>query len=102
MMERAREHHQYLCFIDFNKVFDCVDREHVDHLEGHRVPTQLMVLLRNMYANQEAAVKSSFGDTEEFDIGKVCERVESCLICYSTSTQKNNEKLWTNGKADSA
>ena len=34
MMERAREHKQYLCFIDFKKVFDCVDRSrgNVDYL----------------------------------------------------------------------
>ena len=59
-----------MCFTDYTKAFDCVDREHVDHLEGHGVPTQLMVLLRNMYANQEAAVKTALGDTAEFDIGE--------------------------------
>ena len=45
--------------------------QNVDHLEGDiGVPTHLVVLLRNMYANQKAPVKTEFGETEEFDIGK--------------------------------
>ena len=55
MMERAREHQQYLCFIDFKKVFDCGDRSrgNVDYLRDG-VPTHQVVLLINMYANQKA------------------------------------------------
>ena len=34
------------------------------------VLSALLLLLRNMYANQKAAVKTGFGETEEFDIGK--------------------------------
>ena len=45
-------------------------RENVDNLEWDGVPTLLVVLLRTMYANQKASVKTEFGETEEFAIGK--------------------------------
>ena len=50
----------------------CRSRENVDHLErnGGTYTSDSTVLLRNMYANQKAAVKPEFGETEDFDIGK--------------------------------
>ena len=49
------------------------------------VPSQLVVLLKNMYANQKAAVKTEFRERRKSSTsGKVCDRVASCLLCYST------------------
>ena len=52
----------------------------MNHLEGHggRAYTHLVALLRNLYANQKAAVKTEFGETEEFDIGKGVR--QSCIL----------------------
>ena len=80
-MERAREHQKYLymCFIDYKKAFDCVDHKRMwIILKEMGVPTHLVVLLRNVYANQKAAVKTEFGETEEFDIGKGVR--QSCIL----------------------
>ena len=102
MIERAREHQQSLCFIDFKKVFDCVDRSRgMWIILEMGAPTHQVVLLRNMYANQKAAIKTDRWNS--LTSGKMCDRVASCLLCYSTSTQrKQREKLWTNGKEESA
>ena len=73
MMERAREHQRdlYMCFIDYKKAFDCVDHERMwIILKDMGVPIHLVVLLRNLYANQKATVRTEFGETEQFDIGK--------------------------------
>ena len=72
-MEKAREHHIYLyvCFIDYKKVFDCVDHEGLCViLRDMGVSVHLIVLLRRLYTNQEATVRTEFGETENFDIWK--------------------------------
>ena len=71
--KRAREHQRdlYMCFIDYKKAFDCVDHERMwIILKDMGVPIHLVVLLRNLYANQKATVRTEFGETEQFDIGK--------------------------------
>ena len=73
MMEKAREHQRYLymCFIDYKKVFDCVDHEGLCViLRDMEVSVHLMVLLRRLYTNQEATVRTEFGETDNIDIGK--------------------------------
>ena len=74
-MEKAREFQKniYFCFIDYAKAFDCVD--HVDHnkLENSERDgniRHLTCLLRNLYAGQEATVRSGHGTTDWFQIGK--------------------------------
>ena len=60
-----------MCFIDYKKAFDCVDHERMwIILKDMGVPIHLVVLLRNLYANQKATVRTEFGETEQFDIGK--------------------------------
>ncbi len=54
-----------MCFIDYQKAFGCLDHERMwIILKDMGVLTHLVVLLRNMYANQKAAVKTEFGETE--------------------------------------
>ena len=93
MMEKAREHQRdlYMCFIDYKKAFDCVDHEILwVVLSDMGVPVHLIVLLRRLYTNQEATVRTEFGETDNIDIGKGvrhCRDVSS-HHCYSTYTQK--------------
>ena len=71
-MEKAREHHidLYMCFIDYKKVFDCVDHERLwVILRDMGVPVHLIVLVRRLYTNHEATVRTEFGETDNIDIG---------------------------------
>ena len=64
IMEKAREFQKniYLCFIDYVKVFDCVDHKKLwKILQEIGIPDQLTCLLRNLYAGQEATVRTGHG-----------------------------------------
>ena len=61
----------YFCFIDYAKAFDCVDhKKRWKILKEMGIPDHLICLLRNLYAGQEATVKSGHGTTDWFQIGK--------------------------------
>ena len=60
-----------MCFIVYTKVFDCVDPNKLwKILKEMRIPDQLICLLRNLYAGQEATIKTEHGTTDWFQIGK--------------------------------
>ena len=65
----------YFCFIDCAKVFDCVDHNKVwTILKEMGIPDHLICLLRNLYAGQEATVRTGHGTIDWFQIGKgVCQ-----------------------------
>ena len=72
-MEKAREFQKniYFCFIDYAKAFDCVDHNKLwKILQEMGVPDHLTCLLRNLYADQEATVRTGHRTTEWFQIGK--------------------------------
>ena len=72
-MEKAREFQKniYFCFIDFAKSFDCVDHKKLwKILQEMGIPDHLTCLLRNLYAGQEAAVRTGHGTIDWFQIGK--------------------------------
>ena len=72
-MEKAREFQKniYFCFIDYAKVFDCVDHNKLwKILKEMGIPDHLTCLLRNLYAGQEATVRTGHGTTDRFQIGK--------------------------------
>ena len=77
IMEKAREFQKniYFCFIDCAKTFDCVDHSKLwEILKEMGIPDHLTCLLRNLYAGQEAAVRTGHGTTDWFQIGKgVCQ-----------------------------
>ena len=55
----------YFCFIDYAKAFDCVDHNKVwKILKEMGIPDYLTCLLRNLYAGQEAAVRTGYGTTD--------------------------------------
>ena len=61
----------YFCFIDYAKAFDCVDHSKLwKILQEMGIPDHLTCLLRNLYAGQEATVRTGHGTTDWFQIGK--------------------------------
>ena len=72
-MEKAREFQKniYFCFIDYAKAFDRVDHNKLwKILKDMGTPDHLTCLLRNLYAGQEATVRTGHGKTDWFQIGK--------------------------------
>ena len=72
-MEKAREFQKniYFCFIDYAKAFDFVDHNILwKILEEIGLPDHLTYLLRNLYAGQEATVRTGHAATDWFQIGK--------------------------------
>jgi len=78
---KAREFQKniYFCFTDYTKAFD-----HVDHnklwkiLKEMGIPDHLTCLLRNLYAGQEATVRTVYGRTDWFQIGKGVQ--QDCIL----------------------
>ena len=61
----------YFCVIDYAKTFDCVDHNKLwKILKEVGIPDNLTCLLRNLYAGQEATVRTGHGTTDWFQIGK--------------------------------
>ena len=61
----------YFCFIDYAKAFDCVDYNKLWKIVKEMgIPDHLTCLLRNLYAGQEATVRTGHGTTDWFQIGK--------------------------------
>ena len=61
----------YFCFIDYTKAFDCVDHNKLwKILREMGIPDHLTCLLRNLYAGQEAIVRTGHATTDWFQIGK--------------------------------
>ena len=73
IIEKAREFQKniYFWFIDYAKAFDCVDHNKVwKILKEMGIPDHLTCLLRNLYAGQEATVRTRHGTMDWFKIGK--------------------------------
>ena len=73
IIEKAREFQKniYFCFIDYSKPFDCVDHNKLWKIfKEMGIPDHLTCLLRNLYAGQEATVRTGHGTTDCFQIGK--------------------------------
>ena len=69
VMEKAREFQKniYFCFVDYAKTFVCVDQNKpLNILQERGIPDHLTCLLRNLYAGQEATVRTGHGTTEWF------------------------------------
>ena len=81
IIEKAREFQKniYFCFIDYAKAFDCVDHNKLGKiLKEMGIPDHLTFLLRNLYADQAATVRTGHGTAGWFQIGKgVC---QGCIL----------------------
>ena len=94
-MEKAREFQKniYFCFIDYDKAFDCVAHNKLwKILREMGIPDYLICLLRNLYAGQEATVRTAHGTTDWFQIGRVRQGciLSPCLFnLYAEYTIRN-------------
>ena len=69
----------YFCFIDYAKAFDCVDHNQLWKIpKDMGIPDHLTCLLRNLYAGQEATVRTGHGTTDQFQIGKAVR--QGCIL----------------------
>ena len=81
IIEKARESQKniYFCFIDYAKVFDCVDHNKMwEILKEMGIPDHLTCLLINLYASQEATVRTRHETTDWFKIGKGV--LQGCIL----------------------
>ena len=68
-IEKAREFQKNICFTGYTKAFDCVDQNKLwKILQEMGIPDHLICLLRNLYAGQEATVRTGHGTTDWFQI----------------------------------
>ena len=93
---KKQEFHKniYFCFIDYAKAFDCVDHNKLwKILTEMGKPDHLTCLLRNLYAGQEATVRTGHGTTDWFQIGKRIHQgciLSPCLfILYAEYIMRN-------------
>ena len=96
IMEQAREFQKnlYFCFINYAKTFDCVDHNKLwKILKEIGIQDHLTCLLKNLYAGQEATVRTGHGTTDWFQIGKgICQGciLPPCLfILYAEYIMRN-------------
>ena len=93
IMEKAREFQKniYFCFIDYAKTLDCVDHNKLwKILREMGIPDHLTFLLRNLYAGQEATVRTGHGTTDCFQIGKGVLKAVYCHPAYLTYMQSTS------------
>ena len=90
--EKAREFQKniYFCFMDYTKAFDCVDHNKLwEILQEMGILDHFTCLLRNLFAAQEAAVRTGHETTDWFQIGEgVCQGcvLSPCFLTYMQST----------------
>ena len=106
IIKKARESQNniYLCFIDYGKAFD-----HMDHnkllkiLQEMGIPDCLTCLLRNLYAGQEATVRTGDGTMDWFKLGKEYANIVYCHPAYLTYLRSTSSIMmgWTKPKLDS-
>ena len=107
IIEKEREFQKniYFCFVDYTKSFDCVDYNKLwKILKEMGVPDHFTYLLRNLYVNQEATVRTRHGTTDWFKIGKKeFIKAISCHLAYLTSMQSTSSEMpdWMNHKLES-
>ena len=102
IIKKARECQQniYFCFIDHAKAFDCVDHNKLwKILQEMGIPNHLTCLLRNLYAGQEATVRTGYGTTDWFQIGKGVH--QGCILSFSLFNL-NAEYIMQNAGLDEA
>ena len=90
---KAREFQKdiYFCFIDYTKAFDCMDHNKLCKIPQEMgIPDHLTCLLRNLYAGQEAKVRTAHGTTDWFQIVKGIRQAVYCYPAYLTSMQSTS------------
>ena len=99
IMENARDFQRniYFCFIDYAKTFDCIDHNKVwKILKKMGIPDHMTCLLRNLYAGQEATVRTGHRTTDWFPIGKGVRQgciLSPCLFNFHAEYIMQNVRL---------
>ena len=84
-MEKARVFHKNICFIDYAKAFDSADHNKLwKILQEMGIPDHFTCLLRNLYAGQEATVRTGHGTTDWFQVGKGVRQGCILSLCFSS------------------
>ena len=90
IIKKAREFQEniYFCFIDYTKAFDCVDHNNFwKFLQKMGIPDHLICLLRNLYASQEATVRTGHGTMTGSKSGMEYLKAAYCHPAYLTYMQ---------------
>ena len=102
ILEKAREFWKktYFYFIDYAKAFDCVDHSKLCNiLKEKGIPDHLTCLLRNLYAGQEATVRTGHGTTDRFQIRKGVR--QGCTLSPCLFNLYTEYSMW-NARVDEA
>ena len=104
IIDKAREFQKniYFCFIDYAKAFDCVGHNKLwEILKDMVIPDHLTYLLRNLYAGQEATVRTGHGTTDWFQMGKEYVKAVYCHPAYLTYMQNTTCEMsgWMKAQA---
>ena len=92
-MEKAREFQKniYFCFIDYTNTFDCVDHNKLwKILKEMGIADLFTCHLGNLYADQEATVRTGHGTTDWFQIGERLVKAVYCHPAYLTYMQSTS------------
>ena len=92
IIEKAREFQKniYFCFIDYAKTFDCVDHNRLWKIQEMGIPDHLTCLHRNLYAGQEATVRTGHEQQGGSKLGKECLMAVYCHLVYLTYMQSTS------------
>ena len=106
IIEKAKEFQKnsYFCFIDYAKSFDSVDHNKLwTILQEMGIPDHLTWLFRNLYAGQEATVRTGHGTTDWFQQEKEYVKAVYCHPAYLTSVQSTSWDMlgWMKHKLES-
>ena len=88
---RAFQKNIYFCFIDYTKAFDCMDHNKLWKIPQEMgIPDHLICLLRNLYAGQEATVRTGKGTMDWFQIRKGVVKTIYCHSAFLTYMQSTS------------
>ena len=98
VVEKAGEFQKtiHLCFIGYTKAFDCVDHNKLWKIQEMEIPDHLTCLLRNLYAGQEATVRTGHGTMDWFPIGNGVHQgciLSPCLFNFYAEYIMQNARL---------
>ena len=97
IIQKAKELQKniYFCFIDYAKAFDCVDHNKLwEILKEMGIPDHLTYFLRNLYAGQEATVRTGHRRTDWFQIARGVRQGYILSPCLFNICRVHHEKCW--------
>src|SRR6218665_1993057 len=95
IMERQLEHGKevHICFIDYSKAIDCINHELLwKTLLEMGIPKDLIQLLKGLYEDQSAVIRTEFGDTDRFKIKRSKAGLHLVPILIQPVCREDNEK----------